>query len=164
MTEDDGEPLRRRSKQRQIAADRVYARQPAIAQPRSRSQGGRPNPAAGSQWAKLLRYLHGLRPEQWQAMFAEQDGRCYLCKRPLPADRQKIAIDHDHSCTCGPRGSCSYCRRGLACSNCNSGVGMFGDDPQLMRLAAANLERAQAITKALMITKPVQGELIERDA
>jgi hypothetical protein len=112
----------------------------------------------------MLRYMHGLLPEQWQAMLREQDGRCYLCKQPLPSAQRRNVIDHDWGC-CQPiagnrrSGSCSYCRRGLACNNCNAAIGMLGDDPQRLRLVADNLERAQAITGALRLTKPEQGVL-----
>jgi hypothetical protein len=100
-------------------------------------------------------------------MFTEQDGRCYLCGRQLPALRRNIVIDHDHDCCkLGPSGqsfSCSYCRRGLACQSCNTGIGRFGEDPQLMRLVANNLERAQVTTKALMMTRPEQGDLLGQE-
>jgi hypothetical protein len=99
-------------------------------------------------------------------MFRKQDGRCYLCERQLPADRSKIVIDHDHDCCKpGPSGqsfSCGYCRRGLACDSCNTGISRFGEDPQLLRLVADNLERSQATTKALMMTKPEQRDLLGR--
>lgn len=74
-----------------------------------------------------------------------------------------IYIDHDHDC-CKPRDghsfSCGYCRRGLACRSCNTGIALFGEDPQLLRLVADNLERAQVITKAVVRTKPEQGDLL----
>lgn len=111
--------------------------------------------APGSQWAKILRYYHGLRPEQWQAMYDEQDGNCYLCERPLPPSRQHIHIEHDHAC-CPDNRTCRFCRRGLACFDCNHAIARLGEDPQRMRLVADNLERAKAVTTARLMTKPAQ--------
>jgi hypothetical protein len=109
-------------------------------------------------WAQWLKKQHGMLPAQWYATWEEQDGLCYLCEQPLPGNRSKVAIDHDHG-HCGPGMSCGFCRRGFTHSNCNSGIGMLGDNPQLLRLAAANLERAQAVVDALLIGAPIQDEL-----
>ena len=88
--------------------------------------------APGSQRPRQLRYYHGMRPEQWAQMFAEQDGRCYLCGRALPSERAKIVIDHDHDC-CQPSAdghsfSCGLCRRGLACPRCNTLIALADED------------------------------------
>jgi hypothetical protein len=72
----------------------------------------------------------------YETMWAEQDGCCYLCGEPLAG---KVNVDHDHSC-CPPGKSCRLCRRGLACTRCNTLVGLAGDDPTLLRRIAANLE------------------------
>lgn len=109
-------------------------------------------------WAQEIKKTHGLSPEQWFAMLMEQSGLCYLCKRLLPDDRSKVFIDHDHR-HCPTGRSCGVCRRGMAHSNCNTGIGLFSDDPALLRLAADNLERAQAITEALIMAGSAQGEL-----
>lgn len=76
----------------------------------------------------------------------DQDGLCYLCGSPLPADRSKMAMDHDHR-HCKAHQSCSICRRGLAHIGCNTAIGIFGDDPEVIRRVADNLERAQAAFK-----------------
>jgi hypothetical protein len=89
-----------------------------------------------------LRYAHGMRLEDWWAMWAAQRGRCYLCGESLPADRRLVAIDHDHGC-CPPNRSCARCRRGLAHVKCNTLIGQAGDDPARLRLIARNLARAQ---------------------
>ncbi|HEY5314257.1 MAG TPA: endonuclease domain-containing protein, partial [Pirellulales bacterium] len=78
-------------------------------------------------WAWNLKYFHGTYPEQWHAMFMEQRGCCYLCENPLPDDRKKVVIDHDHA-HCPVGRSCGVCRRGLACSNCNTLIGLAQED------------------------------------
>jgi hypothetical protein len=83
----------------------------------------------------------GITLDDWDRLLVGQSGRCYLCEKPLGAGRTDIHIDHDHAC-CPGRKSCGKCIRGLACQKCNQGVGQFGDDPQLMRKVADNLEAA----------------------
>jgi hypothetical protein len=79
-------------------------------------------------------------PEEWAAMWEQQDGRCYLCGTPLNG---KVHVDHDHSC-CPQNRSCRICRRGLACSQCNMAIGLANDDPGRLRQMADALEAAQA--------------------
>jgi len=109
-------------------------------------------------WEWNLWHVHSVRPEQWHALFEEQSGLCYLCQRPLPGDRKKIVIDHDHS-HCGKQKSCGVCRRGLACGNCNTLIGLAAEDPQRLRVIADNLERQKEITRALIMAAPEQGTL-----
>lgn len=80
-------------------------------------------------------------------MAEAQMGCCYLCGEPLPVEPRKVHVDHDHSCCRGSR-SCGTCIRGLACEACNTGVGMFGDDPDRMRRVADSLEMANARVRA----------------
>jgi DNA repair exonuclease SbcCD ATPase subunit len=92
--------------------------------------------------AALRLNRHGLRWEDWLAMRDAQDGRCYLCNRPLPEDSSKVYIDHDHRCC--PRGfSCRSCRRGLTHIACNTLIGLADDDPARLRQIAANLAKAK---------------------
>lgn len=87
---------------------------------------------------------YGLSPERLEEILVAQDGCCYLCGEPLDLEAKgngKFHIDHDHSC-CRGRKSCGSCVRGLACKKCNTGIGMFGDDPERMRRVADNLEMA----------------------
>lgn len=99
-------------------------------------------------------------PDQWLAMLMEQGGNCYLCEQPLPDDRGKVVIDHDHR-HCLDGYSCGRCRRGLAHHACNTAIGLLAENPELMRTVAGNLERAREITQALLLTAPVQGALFE---
>lgn len=92
--------------------------------------------------AEMIR-RHG--PEivaEWPAMWQDQKGRCYLCRREL--DPKATHVDHDHRC-CPPKTSCTRCRRGLACNPCNILIGQASDDPALLRLIAGNLEAVLAV-------------------
>lgn len=109
-------------------------------------------------WANGLWTRHGMRPWEWQSMHDEQSALCYLCQRPLSEDRGKIVIDHDHAC-CPVNSSCSACRRGLACHDCNVAIGILGENPELIRMVADNLEKRQAVMAALMASRPQPGRL-----
>lgn len=74
------------------------------------------------------------------AMWKEQDGKCYLCERPLGPGLMAV-IEHDHRC-CPMGKSCDDCRRGLACNRCNSLIAYAEDDADLLALIAANLRPA----------------------
>lgn len=89
--------------------------------------------------ASKVRIESGLSPKQrkfqWQSFCEAQHGMCYLCEEPLPTNRSKMHMDHDHEC-CPNAKSCEKCRRGLTHINCNTLLGMAGDDPEkLMRIA-----------------------------
>lgn len=77
----------------------------------------------------LRRY--GITPEQYDEMFAVQNGVCFLCGEPADPNGVKAAgrlhIDHDHE---------TGKVRALLCNHCNRGIGAFRDDPELMQRAS----------------------------
>lgn len=75
--------------------------------------------------AKRRRKVHGLAPEDYDAMVEAQAGRCAICQRDAP-----LCVDHDHA---------TGRIRGLLCSPCNVGLGHFRDTPALLHQAAAYL-------------------------
>lgn len=86
---------------------------------------------------RLVRY--GLTPEQYDALYDVQKGRCAICG--TQKDRagagdvgggNVLCIDHNHS---------TGVIRGLLCTGCNTGLGSFGDNPDHL-IAAANYLRA----------------------
>lgn len=88
---------------------------------------------------------HGLWPEEWAAMWAAQDGQCYLCGEPMVRGGKGGAhVDHDHS-HCPPNRSCRICQRGLACMDCNIAIGHARNDPARLRRMADALEAAQLL-------------------
>lgn len=104
--------------------------------------------------------VHGLRPADWARLFAEQDGRCCYCRRPLnPDGGRETAVDHDHSCSCGPRKSCDACRRGIACAACNKIIGLAYEDPGRLEAIAASLRVLAAEARERITGKPAEGEL-----
>jgi Recombination endonuclease VII len=102
---------------------------------------------------------HRLRPEDYEALLAAQEGRCCYCQRPRPENPREVHIDHDHTCTCGPKHSCPACRRGVACQKCNHVVGHADDDPARLEVIAANLTKLAAGARQRIAGKHVQGTL-----
>jgi hypothetical protein len=108
-----------------------------------------------------LRDRHDWTPEGWAAKYVEQDGRCYLCRRPLPDDPSRIDVDHDHRCPHHDvKKSCRRCRRGLACDRCNTLIGLADDDPDLLHLIADDLAEARARVGPLL-DEPGQPTLFD---
>lgn len=90
-----------------------------------------------------LKSAHGMRTDEWAAMYRAQEGCCYLCGHELDIKTRNMThIDHDHNC-CPPEKSCAICRRGLACRGCNRAIGMADEDPARLRRMADALEAAQ---------------------
>lgn len=91
------------------------------------------------QQAKQARkYRVGVTPEQYEQMFQAQNGCCAICGKPELVKHQSgklksLAVDHDHE---------TEKVRGLLCSLCNRGIGMFFDDPKLLMNAIQYLIRA----------------------
>jgi hypothetical protein len=87
----------------------------------------------------LKRY--GLTAEAFNEMNDSQGGVCTICREPETKHHSLVLqIDHDRSC-CPRDGSCGKCVRGLLCSNCNTALGLLGDDPERIRAAAEYLDR-----------------------
>jgi hypothetical protein len=66
---------------------------------------------------------YGISLKEFENMVAKQNGKCLICnKKP----QKTLCVDHDHAC-----GDV----RGLLCSNCNTGLGLFKEN-------TASLQRA----------------------
>lgn len=90
-----------------------------------------------------LKTNHGITPEIYQAMFDAQGGVCEICGNPEKKAREDgtlypLSVDHCHKTRNGGE---SKGIRGLLCSACNIGLGKFDDEPDLLRKAAAYLEK-----------------------
>lgn len=79
----------------------------------------------------------GLTLDQYHAMAERQDFLCALCGEEPPQQNDRrgnvddFVTDHDHQ---------TQRVRGLTCWSCNSGLGSFRDDPDMLRKAVAYLE------------------------
>jgi hypothetical protein len=83
-----------------------------------------------------LKKRFGMSNADYDAMMEAQDGKCAICggEESLEIRGKTITLAVDH---CHAKGHI----RALLCSNCNRGLGLFGDDPALLRAAASYLER-----------------------
>lgn len=79
-------------------------------------------------------YLYGVTPEQWQAKWDDQDGRCAICRVELVPGAKTTHAEHDHV-------TGAFC--GITCDRCNLGLGHFRHDPVLLRAAADYAERTR---------------------
>lgn len=79
---------------------------------------------------------YGITNQRYVELLAEQNGVCKICTEPETLTRHgvvvSLSIDHCH--TTGRV-------RGLLCSACNRGLGLFRDLPFILRAAADYLER-----------------------
>jgi Recombination endonuclease VII len=122
---------------------------------------------------KMRAWKHGMTPEQWQAMWDAQNGRCYLCGEPMTKserasrgvsrDPRSVVMEHLHGHCADPRKTCAVCRRGLACQRCNVLIGLAGDDPVLLRVIADALEIANTTVRVRVAALPIQDALFTLD-
>jgi hypothetical protein len=100
----------------------------------------------------LKRYQ--LTPDGFIAMLAAQRHRCAICECLLTGARD-THVDHDHACCPDEGRSCGKCVRGLLCTDCNTGLAKFRDDPAILRRAASYLENVASLADNLMDAETV---------
>lgn len=80
---------------------------------------------------------YGITSEDKVRMFFEQGGRCRICGKDwddvwIP----DCHVDHDHD---------TGTVRGLLCSDCNTGIGLFRDDARILERAIDYLELSKTL-------------------
>ena len=76
---------------------------------------------------------YGISVDEYQKMFDRQDGLCAICNNPPTQGRgQRLSVDHCHE---------TKELRGLLCHACNTSLGGFKDNPDLLRKAANYCEQ-----------------------
>lgn len=91
-----------------------------------------PTPPTDAQTAERARRLYatyGITLDQYDFMLKQQGGVCLICKVPHHAEHP-LVVDHNHV---------TMKVRGLLCSNCNTGIGLLGDNIHLLQNAIAYL-------------------------
>ena len=96
-------------------------------------QCAKPTTEQAAKWSRKTKY--GLTSDDYAKLVTTQAGLCAICRRPERRQRQgrtiSLHVDHDHA---------TGKVRGLLCTDCNLGVGRFGDSPKRLRAAAEYLE------------------------
>jgi hypothetical protein len=71
-------------------------------------------------------------------MLEKQNNRCSVCRCEFDLSRLATTphIEHCHE---------TKCVRGLTCRKCNTGLGMFNDDPVLLSAALEYLQTANYV-------------------
>jgi len=78
-----------------------------------------------------LKRKYGLTEEGFTELLVSQGGGCAICGTTEPGGRaQQFHVDHHHG---------TGTVRGILCTNCNSGLGQFKDDPSLLEAAVRYL-------------------------
>lgn len=80
--------------------------------------------------ARYLYAHYGLTLHDYDLLLHRQGGRCLICHTPATKHRP-LVVDHNHE---------SGIVRGLLCGECNTAIGLLGDDPALIRRAAEYLD------------------------
>lgn len=72
---------------------------------------------------RMLRVNFGITSKEYNEMFLKQNGRCYICEKHQSEFKKTLAVDHNHK---------TGAVRGLLCGSCNRGIGLFGDNIDLL--------------------------------
>ena len=80
-----------------------------------------------AKYGRHLKQNYGITIEDYDQMYAEQDGKCAICSEPRSSrGKTCLHVDHDHD---------TGKVRALLCIQCNVGIGMLKTDPQILELA-----------------------------
>jgi hypothetical protein len=77
-----------------------------------------------------LKRVYNLTKEGYEELLAIQNGKCAICEKQL--SKKNLDIDHDHV---------TGKVRGLLCNQCNQGIALLQENPQLLQKAANYLSR-----------------------
>jgi hypothetical protein len=93
---------------------------------------------------KIAAYMRlrntGVTQEQYDGAYLKQKGVCAICSSECSRG-YKLAADHCHT---------TGLFRGLLCSKCNTGIGLFKDDAVLVEKALNYLKETQCSQKRLI--------------
>ncbi len=79
-----------------------------------------------------LRNLYGITLEEYNQIFAQQNGCCLICERSQLELNKRLHVDHDHK---------TGRIRGLLCNSCNQGLGYFKDNKEFLFRAIQYLDK-----------------------
>jgi hypothetical protein len=126
------EELRERH-HRKWEADPVYREKVRAARRRYYESHKEAVRARAREWRrkKDFREIYGMTLEDYDVMLAQQDGACAICRRK---PKERLVVDHCHA---------TGQVRGLLCAKCNTGLGLYQDNPDRLLAAIAYLESSR---------------------
>lgn len=77
-------------------------------------------------WDAIIRRVYGISLKEYDEMLYEQGNGCAICGRQEDVVNRRLAIDHCHE---------SNKVRGILCSRCNQGLGLFDDNTEILQSA-----------------------------
>lgn len=80
----------------------------------------------------VLKKKYNISLEDYYKILDEQNNVCAICKKYNENSKHMLAVDHCHK---------TGKVRGLLCSHCNTGLGQFKDDTELLQLAINYLNK-----------------------
>lgn len=87
-----------------------------------------------------IRMRYGITPEQYDAMVANQDGRCAICLVP----QKKFCLDHCHK---------TNRIRGMLCNTCNVAIAYMGDNPSNLMRAIEYLKEPSDSSSVVFVNR-----------
>lgn len=69
---------------------------------------------------------YGITQQEYDVMNTQQRGRCGICGKKPSGRNKRLSVDHCHT---------SGKVRGLLCHRCNTALGYFYDDPEIVAAA-----------------------------
>ena len=70
--------------------------------------------------------------EEYDKLLKEQNGGCAICGKNRNANGTRLCVDHNHD---------TGAIRGLLCHDCNTSIGKFNDDIEMLQKAIKYLQR-----------------------
>lgn len=80
---------------------------------------------------RALKYKFNITLDEYNVMLSEQEGKCAICKRHEDELDRKLSVDHCHT---------TNFIRGLLCNDCNRGIALLHDNPNIAMAAAFYLD------------------------
>ena len=99
------------------------------------------NRKAYQAFRRHLKHKYGLSIDHFLAMYELQKGRCAICQVQLAVGAKSCHVDHCHETN-------SF--RGILCSRCNTGLGMFKDNENALLEAANYIVRHKMVIASVL--------------
>ena len=85
-------------------------------------------------WKNHLKRKYGITPQEYQLKFDKQEGKCAICGIHQSQLKHPLGVDHNHT---------TKKNRDLLCVRCNTALGSFQENIQILELAINYLKKHQ---------------------